>query len=160
MTHDGPALIRPPTADEAAEIAAVHTAVWCSTFGGTVPETFLDAAAEARRTEHWEAVIGFGDREHTVFVAEQDSSIAGLVHAGTEMDRHKIFALYVLEAFHGTGVGQRLLDAVLVDEPTELWVAQNNHRAVAFYRRNGFVPDGTAEDFPGIDGFVTIKLVR
>ncbi len=145
---------------EAAEIAAVQTTVWRSTYGGTIPAAFLDADAQDRRIAHWQTVLEFARSDHTLVVAERNSSIVGFVHAGTELDRRKIFALYVLEPLHGTGIGQLLLDSVLIDEPTELWVACNNHRAVAFYRRNGFVPDGTAEDFPGISGFVTIRMMR
>lgn len=153
-------VIRSPSLSEAEEIALVHTAVWRSTYGGSVPETYLDADSVTRRTNHWESALGIRSIGQTVAVAEFDSAIIGLAHCGIEDGRHRLFALYVLESFHGAGVGQCLLDAVLTDEPTELWVAQNNRRAVAFYRRNGFVPDGSAEDFPGIDGFVTIRMVR
>lgn len=51
--------------------------------------------------------------------------------------------LYVLRRHHGSGAGQALLDAVVGSEPCQLWVARENPRAHRFYRRNGFVPDGT-----------------
>ena len=38
--------------------------------------------------------------------------------------------------------GQMLLDAALGDAGAYLWIAEDNPRAFAFYRRNGFVPDG------------------
>ena len=50
--------------------------------------------------------------------------------------------LYTAPGTHGTGLGQHLLDAALPDRaPAHLWVMTDNVRAVAFYRRNGFVPD-------------------
>ncbi len=39
----------------------------------------------------------------------------------------------------GTGLAQRLWDAVRPEEPCSLWVLEDNLRAQAFYRRQGFV---------------------
>lgn len=66
--------------------------------------------------------------------------------------------LYVLESAHGTGVGQMLLDAALRDRPASLSVAADNPRAHAFYRRNGFRPDGTGSSFGPIPR--TVRLIR
>lgn len=66
--------------------------------------------------------------------------------------------LYVLADAHGSGAGQALLDAVLGDRPASLWVAADNPRARAFYRRNGFHPDGATSSFGPIDE--TVRLVR
>lgn len=153
-------IIRTPEYTDAAEIARVHTTVWRSTYGGTVPEAYYDAESIERRTIHWQSVLRLASSAHTVAIAELDSAVVGLAHCGIDDGRRKLFALYVLDGYQGTGIGQQLLDAVLTEEPTELWVAQDNHRAVAFYRRNGFAPDGVAQDFPGIDGFLTIRMVR
>ena len=59
--------------------------------------------------------------------------------------------LYVYAADHGTGAGRALLEAVL--DPAEsaaLWVADPNPRAQAFYRKHGFVADGTAQVEDGV----------
>ena len=66
--------------------------------------------------------------------------------------------LYVYAADHGTGVGGALLEAVI--DPAEsaaLWVADPNPRAQAFYRKHGFVADGTAQVG---DGVREIRMVR
>jgi predicted GNAT family N-acyltransferase len=42
-------------------------------------------------------------------------------------------------------------------EPTALWVADPNPRAQAFYRKHGFVADGTAQVE---DGVREIRMVR
>jgi len=56
------------------------------------------------------------------------------------------------------GVGPALLEAVLdPEESAALWVADPNPRAQAFYRKRGFVADGTAQ----VDGGVReIRMVR
>ncbi|WP_369126832.1 GNAT family N-acetyltransferase, partial [Aeromonas veronii] len=66
--------------------------------------------------------------------------------------------LYLLASTHGGGAGQALLDAVLADRPASLWVAADNPRAHAFYRRNRFAPDGTTGTFGPIGS--TIRMVR
>jgi predicted GNAT family N-acyltransferase len=66
--------------------------------------------------------------------------------------------LYVYAAEHGTGAGRALLEAVI--DPAEsaaLWVADPNARAHAFYRKHGFVADGTAQVE---DGVREIRMVR
>ncbi|WP_230595774.1 GNAT family N-acetyltransferase [Rhodococcoides fascians] len=138
----------------------MHTEAWRTTYGGSVPDTYFDEGSITRRTQHWRTVLDPNQQGQNVAVAVVDSYIIGIAHCGLEDGRRKLFALYVLEAFHGTGVGQLLLDTVLTDEPTELWVAQTNRRAMKFYRRNGFEPDGSAQDLLGIDGYVTIRMVR
>jgi GNAT superfamily N-acetyltransferase len=68
--------------------------------------------------------------------------------------------LYVLKSAHGTGAGQALLDAVIGDRPAQLWVAEDNPRANAFYRRNRFVPDGARIVDAEANNMVEIRLVR
>jgi GNAT superfamily N-acetyltransferase len=48
----------------------------------------------------------------------------------------------LLPSEHGTGLGQRLLDAALGDAPASLWMTKDSPRALAFSRRNGSDLDG------------------
>jgi predicted GNAT family N-acyltransferase len=69
-----------------------------------------------------------------------------------------LHVLYVYAAQHGTGVGPALLEAVVdPEESVALWVADPNPRAQAFYRKHGFVADGTAQLE---DGVPEIRMVR
>jgi len=55
--------------------------------------------------------------------------------------------LYTVTGMHGSGLGQAMLDAALpCRRPAYLWVFTDNARAVRFYERNGFVPDGLKVD--------------
>jgi ribosomal protein S18 acetylase RimI-like enzyme len=66
----------------------------------------------------------------------------------------------VTRAAHGTGIGQALLDEVLGEEPAMLWVAKENPRAIAFYRRNGFELDGAEEVDPSMPSITHARMVR
>jgi ribosomal protein S18 acetylase RimI-like enzyme len=47
------------------------------------------------------------------------------------------------------------------DIPVSLWVLEGNERAVRFYRRHGFVPDGaTKPEVIGDADVVELRLVR
>ena len=59
--------------------------------------------------------------------------------AGPEL---QLRTLYALPRAYGTGLGQALLETAIGDRAAYLWLVGGNARAGAFYRRNGFVPDG------------------
>ena len=70
----------------------------------------------------------------------------------------QLHVLYVHAADHGTGAGSALLEAVVdPDESAALWVADPNPRAQAFYRKHGFVADGSAQVEHGVR---EIRMVR
>jgi RimJ/RimL family protein N-acetyltransferase len=39
-------------------------------------------------------------------------------------------------------------------------VAEDNPRAHAFYRRNGFAPDGTRQIADTLEGMATVRMIR
>ena len=74
-----------------------------------------------------------------------EGDVVGFVGSGPARDddaprARELYFIYLLDAWHGTGIGQRLFDAAVDDgEPLYLWVAEGNPRAHRFYVRNGFV---------------------
>ena len=96
-----------------------------------------------------------------VRVAEDGGELVGLASvrpAVGDVPAH-LQSLYVRRAYWSTGLGQRLVDAVLGDEPATLEVFRDNARARRFYARNGFVPDGTQTEEPRL-GAVEIGMFR
>ncbi|OII38566.1 hypothetical protein BIU98_12950 [Curtobacterium sp. MMLR14_010] len=161
-TGHGAAVVRPARPDDALGIARVHAESWRETYGRFVtdPDTspWFDAG---RRVEMWRSNLQ--DAGLVTVVAEDASGIVGFAAVQTTAEQdavrgEELTMLYVLARAHGSGVGQSLLDAVLAERPASLWVAADNPRAHAFYRRNRFVPDGTTASFGPISE--TVRLVR
>jgi GNAT superfamily N-acetyltransferase len=146
-------------------MARVQVRCWQETYRGLMSDAVLDDPDfPAARERFWTAVLTDERyRLSRVAVAVRDNELVGIALSAPPQDvtavwtRH-LYVLYVLAADHGTGAGRALLEAVV--DPAEsaaLWVADPNPRAQAFYRKHGFVPDGTAQVE---DGVREIRMVR
>ena len=88
---------------------------------------------------------------HAVFLNESPIGIAAMVRLTPSRARHRgeIAAFYVDPTAHGSGAAQALMDHLARQAEAqgiwqlELFVAQSNPRARAFYERNGFQVCGT-----------------
>lgn len=90
-----------------------------------------------------------------IIVAKDGDKVIGFVgygeyHDSTLADCGEVFAIYVLEEYHGKKVGYELMNAAfekLTDyKKIAVWVLKGNERAIRFYERYGFRFDGeTAE---------------
>lgn len=69
--------------------------------------------------------------------------------ASPSMPGRELMVLYILAETYGTGVGARLMRAAAGDGPAVLRVLAENPRAIAFYRKHGFVEDGAPQPMEG-----------
>lgn len=141
----------------------MHLTSWRETYAGLLSAAFLDAQDPAEREAMWRRVLD--QSPGRVHVAESAGEVVGF----SAVRRHddgaaprplELKVIYLLATHHGTGLGQGLLDAALADAPAFLWVAEDNPRARAFYRRNGFEPDGARETVEAWENMVEVRLVR
>ena len=146
-------------------MARVNVLSWHETYRGIMAHEVLDdPGLLAAREQFWTAALTDERyRENRVAVAERDGELVGIAMSGPPLDAEaawarQLYVLYVYAADHGTGAGPALLEAVVdPEESVALWVADPNPRAQAFYRRQGFVADGTAQ----VEGGVReIRMVR
>lgn len=160
--------IRAAAPEDAAAIAAFHTEVWREAYRGVVPDDYLDSVGEAERTARWSDRLASGVRPaHLALIGGR---VVGVVSTSGRPDEEfpqllpptpalELKSLYVASDLRGTGLAATLLETAVGYRAAFLWVFEANHRAVAFYRRQGFRPDGAAKIDPDT-GVPEMRMVR
>jgi ribosomal protein S18 acetylase RimI-like enzyme len=168
----GPARLRLAVPDDAVALSTVEHRCWTETYTDLLPPASWEAAAPEGDAAWWHRRLVRPRRDTSVVLAEAHGAVVGFAMAGRpHVGAHvahppvrdlELYSLYVLAAWHGTGVGTALLEAAVPPgTPAELWVAERNPRARAFYRRHGFDADGTREaSDPRFGGLAEIRMVR
>lgn len=152
--------VRECTAADAAVLALVGGATFLEAFAGFIPgEAIL---AHSRKNHTSEACAALFARAGTRgWLAEVEPGGApvgyalltapefpeGLVEAG-DLELRRI---YLFSRFHGTGAGRTMMEFAIAAAREQgarrllLGVHPENHRALAFYRKNGFVQVGVRQ---------------
>ena len=121
-------VVRPVRDVDAEALGRVHATCWHETYDHLISRAALENVSPKRLAElwtHW-AVQG---PEFRMFAALSGGEIVGFVGSGPARDRdapraRELYFIYLLDAFHGTGTGQRLFDAAVdAGEELYLWVA-------------------------------------
>ncbi|WP_084497736.1 GNAT family N-acetyltransferase [Nocardia amamiensis] len=155
--------IFPLAAAHTHSLAECHIACWREAYRDLVPAHVLDAFDVDRRAAQWER-----DRVRhpgRTYVAIVDDAVIGFASAGPSRDAHavaplELHALYVRTPWHGSGVADDLIRAALDPAAAcSLWVFEQNPRAQAFYRRHGFVLDGTRK-VEAFTSAIEVRMVR
>jgi len=140
--------IRPAQPDDAPSIARVHVESWRSTYKGLMPDETLANLSTERRESFWRDVISNHDASNFVYVAEMDDGqVVGFASGGPERDGHpvykgELYAIYLLQAYQGQGIGRVLVTQVarkLVETGHNnmlVWVLTGN-AACHFYEAMG-----------------------
>ncbi|MER7071392.1 GNAT family N-acetyltransferase [Terrabacter sp. NPDC000476] len=156
--------LRPLVAEDCDELARVHMAVWREAYADVMPADYLAGLSDERCAAGWRRRVDAAGEARTLVVVGPDGGIAGFASAGPSRDddaptQWELHAINLTAAARGTGVADRLLDELLGDRESSLWVVEANARAVAFYARRGFVDEGgRAEHDP--TGTVEMRMVR
>lgn len=152
---------------DAAAIAALHVQAWRETYAHLLPDDHFDEAHAHGRREQWERNLASPSDDWTIRVARYGNQVVGFATVGPNFgsgpanpaDR-QLHNLYVLAEWHGSGVGQALLDSTVNGSRAMLWVAKDNPRAIAFYRRNGFEFDGVERIDPVLPMMTSARMLR
>lgn len=162
---DSEVVVRPVRDSDTEALGRVHAACWHETYDHLISAAAFENLSPRRIAELWSGWIEQGE-DHKLVAAVNDMGIIGFAGSGPARDadaprERELYFIYLLAAYQGTGTGQRLFDAVLGDEPAYLWVASDNPRAHAFYRRNRFELDGAehTEVFLG-ENLHEVRFVR
>ena len=167
--------IRRATPDDAADFVSVHLQSWRESYGHVLGEEVFRRreADRSAAVEHRRAALADQAADpaiHTWLAHAEDGRLLGFVSAGPARDGDigariplELWSIYILAEAYGQGVGQALLEKAVGSGPAYVWVLEDNMRAQAFYRRNGFAADGSSKDLPQVwagTGMVEIRMVR
>lgn len=158
-------LIRPIRDSDSEELGQVQAVCWHETYDHLISTAVMQKLSPRRMAELWSHIASRGP-EYTQFAALVDGEIVGFVGCGPARDEdapreRELYFLYLISAYQGTGIGQKLFDAACGDRPGYLWVGKENARAHSFYVRNGMTLDGEEEvkQLLGED-LVSVRFVR
>lgn len=159
-------VVRPVRDVDAEALGRVHATCWHETYDHLISKAALEKVSPKRLAELWTHWASQGS-DFRMYAALADGEIVGFAGSGPARDKdaptfRELYFIYLLDAWHGTGIGQRLFDvAILPGEEAYLWVAEDNPRAHHFYERNGFVLDGAKHIEPFLGETLTeVRFVR
>lgn len=140
----GIAIKKMETEDEIMGKAYVHWKAWHEAYPGIVSQDYLDRLT----LKKFEAMAP--DSTGRTLIAKDNERVIGFVRYGDRGDGApnigEVVSIYVLSEYYGKGVGQTLMEAALkqLKGYTQicLWVLKENRRAIRFYEKCGFCPDG------------------
>lgn len=153
-------LIRVATPADAATLAAISLKTFVDTFAPHNTTADMDSYTSVafgeetqRRELETEGVVTLlGEEDGDTIAYAQLRHTPGSPHGDVELAR-----FYVDQPHHGRGIAQTLMDAVeqhaIALGGTRLWLGvwEHNLRAIAFYRKRGFVQCGAHPFILGTD---------
>lgn len=163
--------LRQPSPADGERIGRMHYASWHDAYASFLPPGFWGEATERRWVSSWADRMRSPDPDTLTWVAVRDGEVLGFATAGPARQNptagapvrdRELWSIYVRASEYGSGLADRLLEAVLPQQaPAELWAFEANERALRFYARHGFKPDGARHRFgPEFGDQAEIRLVR
>lgn len=152
------AIVRAATPQDAGTIAEVHVASWKGAYADIIDLASVSERLDiAERERVWKDRIPLvGAEGYRTWVAESDGAVMGFSFTRPTEDDDlnpleiaELVALYLSPDAFGRGIGKSLLDRSVAGMRNQgflqatLWVLEENARAIHFYRREGWRPDGT-----------------
>ena len=150
-------IFRRPLPSEAEAFAALHVQCWQESYTEIVPKELMATFTSTTRLPMWQSAIP--NLERFVLGAYVENQPAGFVISGSTPEKHvenqdgHLWAIYILEAYQGKGIGRNLVRYAHADWAARggtsmtVGVLAENKAARLFYEKLGarFVRDGEYE---------------
>ena len=151
------------TGEEMRGKAYVHFKSWHESYSDIVDAEYLNTQVTLEKCER--TAKKYPDN---IFIAKDGERVVGFAaygkYRGEDLsDCGEVFAIYVLQEYQKRKIGYALMRAAM-DRLQEykkvaLWVFKDNQKAIGFYKRFGFVPDGTENVFTLGTELTEIRMV-
>ncbi|MEV5026701.1 GNAT family N-acetyltransferase [Paenibacillus sp. LPE1-1-1.1] len=134
------------------ELGLVHSEAYRNAYQGIIPDEYLNQVTPNVREEYFHTVLTQG--EELVAIALIDKKTVGCIVlkacSDDDIQSHsgEITAIYLLQKYRGIGLGKTLLKwgierlKAFGCTTVAIWVLRENHNAIRFYEKQGFVRDG------------------
>lgn len=140
--------IRPALADDVADIARLHRAIWCETYRDLAPDEVYRALDEDYRRVRWADMLSRPRKDQRVLLAVQGGRLVGIgaIAAPSEPafgERCEVKSLYIDPSVKRQGLGRRLMRELAREvgslgySAVGLGAVVGNEPAIAFYRALG-----------------------
>ena len=146
--------VRAAGPDDASALALVGAATFLETFAGAITGPAIVGHCAANHTaEAYAALLGKG-AQAWIGEAQAGAPVGYALIARPELVAAlpgdiELKRIYALSRYHGSGLGGALMDAAVAGAAGHdrllLGVKADNHRAIAFYRKQGFDPVATRQ---------------
>ena len=140
--------IRKRTPDDLPGMARVVVDTWRSTYRGLIPAEVLDGLSYERNEARYREGLERNSPPIAYVAVDPSAGVVGVAVGGPAQAElagfpGELYAIYILAAYQGQGIGSRLLRAVFSQleeahlSPAVIWTLEQNRGACAFYRRLG-----------------------
>ncbi|TDC73346.1 GNAT family N-acetyltransferase [Streptomyces hainanensis] len=158
---------RPATAADLDGVVAVFLGCWHESYPAVLPSALVAAMTRERAVALWRGALAAGAPGEVLVETAPGGEVRGVTRFAPSDDGATglIHSLYVAPTAQGGGVGAALLTAATGAlraggaGRAELWAFRDNGPSLAFYRRQGWRPDGATrvqEEF----GEPEVRLTR
>ena len=139
--------------ENAYDIARIHVCTWQAAYKGIMPETYLENLSIDKRQKRWESLLQDSKR-NTLITTNEAGELVGWSSCGLSRDKDvsgvaELYAIYIHPDYWGKGFGRELMIASetlmksLGFSKITLWVLKKNSRTRHFYKKAGYLCDGT-----------------
>lgn len=146
-------LLRPAHPDDCLDVARVHVRAWQEGYRGLLPAAYLEALRAEERAQRYDFATQDMRKPATIVAVEQ-GVIRGFATTSPARDNSlpetgELCALYVDPDCWGQHIGAALIATARTRllasgfQQAVLWLLAGNLCAEAFYRKDGWLPDGT-----------------
>lgn len=146
-------VIRRANPEDAPEVARVQVETWKTAYKGLMPASYLEKLSIESKIPKWrDSFENPGDK--TCLIAEVNGKVIGFCNVGPTRDENanketgELYAIYVLRAHAGAGVGSKLMIHGLETlsrngfKEATLWVLDTNSQTRKWYESKGWKLDG------------------
>lgn len=142
-------------------VGKVHSAAWKDTYINIFSHEYINKDTSEERK--YECIKFLADNNNKYYLILVDNIPIGIIKVSIkQVDLCEIESIYFLDEYRGTGYGTQVIDyikKIYRDYKIILWVLELNHKAIRFYKKNGFIWDDTKRIINRGHDYYQVKFV-